>query len=138
MNRKGITILLILALLFCIVVPSAAETATDGKIYSGKSDHFNVGYTIVLKEKGDIWTIWNSENDCKVIEANENNIEQLESFKKSVDRCLDTEEGDYLTYSHVRWWTYLNIWIRNLFGLPIDREIAERWADNADYYFDIL
>ena len=138
MNRKIITVLLLFVVLAYVIIPAAAETEADEKIFSGKSKYFNVGYTIVIKEGEDIWTIWNTENACKVIEANDDNIDRLESFKKSVDICQNTEEGDYVTYSHVRWWTYLGIWIKNLLGLPVEREIAESWANDADYHFDHL
>ena len=138
MNRKIITVLLLFVVLACVSIPTAAETAADEKIYSEKSKYFNVGYTIVIKEGADIWTIWNTENVCKVIEANEDNIDRLESFMESVNKCRSTEDGDYVTYSRVRWWTYLEIWIKNLLGLPVEREIAERWADDADFHFDHL
>ena len=138
MNRKIITSILLLVILACIVMPASADTQGNEKIYSEKSEHFNVGYKIVLTGNNEVWTVWNTENVCKVIEANDENIDRLESFKKSVDKCVSTEGGDYLTYSNVRWWTYLKVWIMNLLNLPIEREIAERWADNADFDFDHL
>lgn len=138
MNRNSITVLLLLSLLVCVVMPATADAAVEEKIYSEKSEHFNVGYKIVLTGKDAVWTVWNSENECKVVEATDDNIDTLESFKEAVDKCRSTEGGDYLTYHHVRWWTYVRVWIMNLFGLPVEREIAERWADNANFHFDHL